>query len=705
MVKENYLAHGYFGKRIDLVNGQFNIERRERVAFSPTPDITDLTFSLDHLPQEYPSFGTSDFRTPAFEVTDSNGNSVSDMRYVEHNIYAGKNSLDGLPSCFDYENQTTTLDIILVDKYSGLKMILSYTVFNSLDVITRNVRFINEGDTDIYLNKVSSLSIDFPTNEYELIHLYGAWGKERHIERNKLLNGIQCFESKRGVSSHQHSPFLALVDTEATEDTGAVYGFNLVYSGNFQGLVEVDQFQTARLMLGINSFQFKWNLNVGESFQSPECVMVYSNNGLGQMSRTFHDLYRNNLVRSTFKDLPRPVVINNWEATYFDFHSEKLLEIAEKGKELGMEQFVLDDGWFGKRNDDTSSLGDWKVNTDKIPEGLKALSEKITNLGMGFGLWVEPEMISPKSKLYEAHPDWCIHVEDRPRTEARQQLVLDLSRKEVQDYIIQFMDELLTENKINYIKWDMNRPLTEIGSPSLNKNNKGELCHKYILGLYRVLEYITTKHSNVLFESCSGGGGRFDPGMFYYMPQAWTSDNSDAVERLKIQYGTSYMFPLIFMEAHISAVPNHQVFRSPKMKMRGDVAFFGNLGYEIDLTDLSKEDQLQIKEQTTNYKKIRSLMHFGDFYRLLNPFENISCAWSVVSKNKEEVIVGYYQTLVQPNDKIKYLKLKGLKKEAVYEVNELDISYTGSYLMEVGLVVPLIRGDYFSCLWTLSQQS
>ncbi len=703
IVKDNYLAHLYYGKRIDLIEGEFELELRERVAFSPTPDISDLTFSLDHLPQEYPGFGTSDFRTPAFEITDNGGDFVADFRVVDYKIFSGKTPLTGLPGVIGANEELTSLEIVMEDALTKVQVVLSYTIFNHLSVLSRSTKFVNNGINPITLRKVASFSFDLPTSDFDFIHLYGGWGKERHIERTKLINGIQAVESKRGVSSHQHNPFIALAAPDCTEDSGHVYGASLVYSGSFKGLVEVDQFETARVMMGINDFQFSWKLTPGATFQSPECILVFSDQGLGKMSRTYHDLYRNHLVKSTFKDKERPVLINNWEATYFDFTSEKLVEIAKAGKKLGMEQFVLDDGWFGKRDNDDSSLGDWFVDERKIPEGMKALSEEITNLGIGFGLWVEPEMVSPNSELYQKHPDWCVHIQNRPRTEARQQLVLDLSRTEVQDYIIGFMDKLLSENKINYVKWDMNRPLTEMGSACLASEQKGELQHRYVLGLYRVLDTITKKHPHVLFESCSGGGGRFDPGMFQYMPQAWTSDDSDAVERLKIQYGTSLVYPLIFMGAHVSDVPNHQVFRSPLMKMRGDVAYFGNLGYEIDLTAIDDETALAIEQQVTYYKEIRHILHHGDFYRIVNPFTTDACAWMMVSKNQNKAVLGYYQPLVKPNAQIVKMMCKGLEPKATYLVKETNKQYKGSYLMEVGLVIPTIKGDYNSYIFTLKQ--
>ncbi len=703
IVKNGYLAHLYYGKRIDLIEGDFDLALRERVAFSPTPDINDLTFSLDHLPQEYPCFGTSDFRTPALETTDSAGDYVTDLQVIHHDIFNGKKKLKGLPATYCTEDEAVTLEITLEDTLTQLRVVLSYTLFNNYNAITRSVYFLNNGSSPITLRKTASMSIDFPEANYDLLHLYGGWGKERHIDRKNLICGIQSIESKRGVSSHQHNPFIALVHPSSNENSGKVYGFSLVYSGSFQGLIEVDQFETTRLIMGINPFQFNWTLNPQDTFQSPECVMVFSDTGLGSMSQTYHDLYRNHLVKSTYKNKVRPVLINNWEATYFDFTSKKLIEIAKAGKELGMEQFVLDDGWFGQRNNDDSSLGDWFVNKDKIPEGMAALSKKITDLGMGFGLWVEPEMISPNSTLYKTHPDWCIHVQNRPRTQARQQCVLDLSRQDVQDYIIEFMDRLLSENKINYIKWDMNRPLTEMSSALLPKERKGELQHRYVLGLYHILDELTEKHSHVLFESCSGGGGRFDPGMFYYMPQAWTSDDSDAVERLKIQYGTSLVYPPLFMGAHVSDVPNHQVFRSPPIKMRGDVSFFGNLGYELDLTKINETEKETIKNQVCYYKAIRHIIYEGDFYRIISPFETDACSWSAVSKDKNHAVLGYYQPLVKPNAQIIRVQWQGLDPKANYRVKESQKKYKGSYLMEVGLIIPELKGDYNSYIFTLEK--
>ncbi|MFV0380225.1 MAG: alpha-galactosidase [Anaerorhabdus sp.] len=705
IVKDGYLAHLYFGKRIEMIDDEFELELRERVAFSPTPYPDELDFSLDHLPQEYPGFGTSDFREPAYSAKDKNCDHVFDFRYLKHEVFEGKKNLKILPSTHCKDEDAKTLEITLEDSISNVQVVLSYTIFSNFNIISRNALFKNNSDDAIMLDKVSSMSIDFSSSDYDLIHLYGAWGKERHIERKPLLNGTISIESKRGVSSHQHNPFIALASKNCCEDFGEVYGFSLVYSGSFKALVEVDQFDTTRVMMGINDFQFRWKLNPHNYFQSPECVMVYSANGLTELSSTFHDFYRDNLVRSKFKDIERPIVINNWEATYFNFTSDKLQDIAKDAKELGIEQFVLDDGWFGNRDNDDCSLGDWYTDLKKIPEGLDVLSKKINDLGLGFGLWVEPEMISMNSDLYKSHPDWCIHIKNRKKTQARKQLVLDLSRKDVQDYIISFMSSLLNDNNINYIKWDMNRPLTEMSSALLENDQKGELQHRYVLGLYHVLDVITNKFPHVLFESCSGGGGRFDPGMFYYMPQAWTSDDSDAVERLKIQYGTSLVYPPIFMGAQVSDVPNHQVFRSPSFKMRGDVAMFGNFGYSLDLNKISKEERESIKEQVLEYKNNRKLIQNGSFYRLINPFEGNSCAWMIVSKNKEEAIMAFYQVLVKPNASIIKLKCKGLCENKKYFVKEVNSAYTGSYLMNVGLVIPLIKGDYASFIFSIKMVS
>ncbi|MEQ8196519.1 MAG: alpha-galactosidase, partial [Clostridiaceae bacterium] len=541
----------------------------------------------------------------------------------------------------------------------------------------------------------------FDNKDYDFLHLHGAWAKERNVERRPLLNGTQSIESRRGASGHQHNPFIALLSKDATEDHGDAYGFSLVYSGNFLAQAEVDQYETTRVSIGINPFDFTWLLEQGESFQTPEAVLVYSSNGLGGMSRTYHKLYRTRLCRGKFRDKTRPVLVNNWEATYFDFNAEKIESIAKAGNELGIELFVLDDGWFGKRDNDDCSLGDWVVNSRKLPGGLADLANRVNDLGMQFGLWFEPEMVSPDSDLYRNRPDWCLHVPNRTRSEARRQLILDLSRKDVCDYIIKSLSDILSTVNISYVKWDMNRNMTEIGSELLPAEKQRETAHRYMLGLYRVMEEITSAFPNVLFESCSGGGGRFDPGMLYYMPQTWTSDDTDAVERLKIQYGTSIVYPISSMGAHVSAVPNHQVQRNTSLKMRGDVAMSGNFGYELDLTKFTDEEKNEVKEQIKQYKELRELIQFGDMYRLLSPFEGNETAWMVVSEDKTEAFVAYFKMLAEPNGPIRKVSLKGLDPDKEYTVSGKEGIFGGDELMYAGLVIPDLQGDYQSIVWHL----
>lgn len=702
-VHSGYLAHLYWGKKIRTAHLSRKLRFIKR-AFSPNPDPSDRTFSLDTLPQEYPAYGNTDFRTPAYQVQLENGSTVSDLRYKTHRIYKGKPKLEGLPATYaENENEAETLEIFLEDRLTRLRAILLYTVYEQLNVITRSVRFENKGSERIKLLRALSMNIDFYDDNFDFLHLFGAHCRERYIERKPLFVGTQSIESRRGASSHQHNPFIALLRKNANEDEGEVYGFNLVYSGNFLAQVEVDQFHTARVSLGINPFDFTWLLEPGGSFQTPEVVMVYSDCGLNGMSQTFHQLYRTRLARGSFRDKERPILINNWEATYFHFNEEKILQIAEEAKELGIELFVLDDGWFGKRNNDKSSLGDWIVNKDKLPNGLASLVKKVRDMGMQFGLWFEPEMISVDSELYRKHPDWCLHVPNRPRSEGRNQLILDLSRKDVCDYIICAVSDILASAPISYVKWDMNRHMTEIGSAALPPERQRETAHRYMLGLYRVMEEITSRFPHVLFEGCSGGGGRFDPGILYYMPQTWTSDNTDAVSRLKIQYGTSLVYPIIAMGAHVSAVPNHQVHRMTSLDIRGHVAMSGNFGYELDLTKLSKKEKEIVKQQVAFYKDIRRLVQFGTFYRIVSPFEGNEAAWMFVSEDKSEAFAAYFRVLAEANAPLSFLRLKGLDPDKNYELIGSGEVYGGDELMYVGLNVPKRHGDFISVIWRLKE--
>jgi alpha-galactosidase len=703
--KDGYLAHLYWGRKIRKTVSDELLLIKARSSFCPNPNNEDDGLSLDTLPQEYPAYGNTDYRVPAYAVQLENGTTVTDLRFESYNIIKGKPALKGLPSTYvEDEAEAQTLEIVMIDSLIKLKVVLSYTIFDKHDAITRSVRFINEGGTRLKLLRALSMSIDFNKDEYDFMQLSGSWARERHIERVPLNTGNKSIESRRGASGHQQNPFIALLSKDATEEHGEVYGFSLVYSGSFLAQAEVDQYHTTRVSMGINPFDFSWVLEPKETFQTPEVVMVHSFEGIGKMSRTYHRLYRTRLCRGQFRDKVRPVLVNNWEATYFDFNAEKIEDIAKVGKELGIELFVLDDGWFGKRDNDRSSLGDWIVDKNKLPKGLEDLANRVNKLGLEFGLWFEPEMVSPDSNLYRAHPDWCIHVPNRSRSRARTQLILDLSRKDVCDYIITAVSSILKSSNISYVKWDMNRNMTEIGSTLLPAERQRETAHRYMLGLYSVMEAITTSFPNVLFESCSGGGGRFDPGILFYMPQTWTSDDTDAVERLKIQYGTSIVYPTSTMGSHVSAVPNHQVSRNTSLKMRGDVAMSGNFGYELDLTKFSEKEKEEVRLQVSEYKELRELIQYGDMYRLLDPFKGNETAWMFVSQDKTEAFVSYFRILAVPNEPVKILTLRGLDPNIDYNITGKEDFYGGDELMYAGLRIPDLSGDYCSVTWRVKRK-
>jgi alpha-galactosidase len=680
------LEHLYFGNKIHHMDSfAYLIEREERPSnnlFQP-----DELSSFEHIKQEYPSFGTTDFRYPAFEIENPLGDRVSHLQYNDYKILKGKPKLKGLPATYTEEdNEAATLVITLKDQYANIFVELFYTIFIDRPLISRYIKFINKSDSSINIANAMSMSLDLSDRNFDFIHLNGAWARENHFERKPLISGVQSISSTRGASSHVHNPFMALARPNADENNGEVYGFSLVYSGNHIGQVEVDTYDVTRVTMGINPFRFNWELQPDDSFQTPEAIMVYSDSGLNKMSQTFHDLYKNRLVRGEWRDKTRPILINNWEATYFDFNEEKILEIAKKSSELGIELFVLDDGWFEGRNDDTTSLGNWSVDKEKLPNGIADLSEKIHNLGLKFGLWFEPEMISMDTPLYEQHPEWLIHVPGKNISHGRNQFVLDFSRSEVVDDIFKQIDNILRGSKVDYIKWDMNRYISEGFSSQLSSDNQGEIYHRYILGVYSLFEKIIEKYPEILIESCAGGGGRFDPGMLYYAPQTWTSDDTDAVERLKIQYGTSMVYPLSSIGSHVSDIPNHQVGRETNLDMRSSVAYFGTFGYELDITDLSLAEKNKISEQIEFFKGNRELIHNGDFYRLISPFDNNQAAWMVVSKNKDEALIGYYKVLNQPNPSYERLKLKGLDPDKQYIITQNGEERFGADLMNVGLM-------------------
>lgn len=685
--KSSQLENLYYGKKITHRDSFTHLIERE---VRPSCNLFegDHTSSLEHIKQEYPSYGSTDYRYPAHMITNKLGSKITNFQFKGFEIIDGKPGIDGLPSVYVEDNsEAQTLEITLFDKILGCELVLSYTIYEERNVICRNAKFNNVGDEVIYLDNAMSASIDLPDDNYEMIHLAGAWAREAHVQTRRLSKGVQSIYSSRGASSHVHNPFFALKRPDTSEHQGEVYGFSLIYSGNFLGQVEVDTYDVTRVMMGINPFQFKWRLKPTESFQTPECVMVYASKGLNDMSQTYHEIYRSRLVRGYWRDKIRPILINNWEATYFDFNEEKVMTIAETANELGIELFVLDDGWFGERHSDNSSLGDWFENKEKLPNGMEGLAKKITNLGMKFGLWFEPEMICKDTKLFQDHPDWIIKTPNRNASHGRNQFVLDFSRDEVVEHIFTLMDKILEKSDISYIKWDMNRYITEPYSLDLEIDQQGEFFHRYILGVYKLYEKLIDKYPEILFESCAGGGGRFDPGMLYYAPQAWTSDDTDAVERLKIQYGTSMVYPLYSMGAHVSEVPNHQVGRITSIESRANVAYFGTFGYEMDITKLDDVERGQIKEQVAFFKEKRKLIRDGKFYRLLSPFESNEVSWMVVSEDQKEAIVGYYKVLSKPNDKYYRIKLVGLDPKRLYFINERETLHYGDELMNVGIIL------------------
>lgn len=686
----------YYGKRLTHREDFSHLFEYAMRDMSPYAFEGNSTFSLENIKQEYPTFGCGDMRFPAYEIERENGSHVVEFVYKEHKIYNGKPKLEGLPATYvESDDEAQTLELVLEDTSINTRIVLLYTIYEAFPVIARSIRFECDSDEKITLLSAMSACVDLPDKDYEMIDLAGVWARERHVRRHKLDYGIQSIYSMRGCSSYQFNPFLALARENADEFQGQVYGFSLVYSGNFLAQTEVDNYDTARVLMGIHPNGFKWTLENGESFQTPEMVMVYSEDGLNGMSQTFHKLYRTRLARGTWRDKVRPILINSWEAFYFDFDAPKLLGLADAAADLGMELFVLDDGWFGKRDDSTSSLGDWYPNEEKLKGTLKELAEKINAKGLKFGLWIEPEMTNKDSDLYRTHPDWLLAEQGKRICHSRTQYVLDFSKKEVREYIGDMLENLLAEVPVSYIKWDMNRTFSEVFSNGNDREYQGKVCHKYILGVYELYERLTSRFPHVLFESCASGGARFDPGMLYYAPQGWTSDDTDAIERLKIQYGTSMVYPVSCMGSHVSASPNHQTNRVTPIETRADVAYFGTFGYELDLLKLDEEDKAEIRRQIAFMKEKRDLIQKGTFYRLKSPFEGNETAWMIVSEDQKKALVGYYRVMQPVNVGFKRLKLKGLKEDTCYKVSGYAYDCYGDELMQVGMIL----SDSASGVW------
>ena len=681
IMENGQLENLYYGKKIhdkeDFAYFHDEAMRSQMSVCIPEPGL----LSMQYTRQEYPSYGTGDYRSPAVTIAQENGSRIIDFKYAGHEIYSGKKEILPLPATYvEGKEEAETLEVTLHDNVMDTDLILSYTIYEAYPVITRNTKFVHKGKEKIVLERAMSASVEFLDMDYEMVQLSGGWSRERYVKNRKLEMGIQSIQSLNGTCcGAEHNPFLALKRPHTTESQGEVYGFSLVYSGNYLGQVEVSTFDMTRVMMGINPEDFSWELKSGESFQTPEVVMVYSDKGLNKMSQTYHRLYRKRLMHGEWRDKARPILLNNWEATYFDFNEEKILTIAKKAKEAGVELFVLDDGWFGARNDDYRGLGDWYVNLEKLPDGISGLSKKVEELGLKFGLWVELEMVNKDSDLYRAHPDWIISAPNRFESHARHQNVLDFSRKEVVDYIYEMIAKVIRESSISYIKWDMNRYMSEPYSKGSAPCEQGKVMHKYILGVYDLYTRLTTEFPHILFESCASGGARFDPAMLYFAPQTWCSDDTDASERTKIQYGTSYVYPIVSMGSHVSAVPNHQMHRITPIETRANVAYFGTFGYELDLNLLSDAEIETVKKQIAFMKEHRELIQIdGDFYRLLSPFEGNETAWMVVSSDKTQAVAAFYQRLNKVNASWLRLKLDGLDANTKYEVS-CDMAPVASY--------------------------
>lgn len=700
------LGQIYFGKRVsDIGNTEKYFETIYR-DMSPVVSQDDISFSLDQVKQECSVFGKGDLRQTAMAFTFSSGSHVTDFRYVSHEIFEGKKALPEMPAIVaDRRKAAQSLWITLKDKHSQLELTLQYTIMADEGMIIRSFSILNNGSDNVELDSALSVNLDLPDSNYDAIMLTGAWCRERHVERFPLHRGIQQAYSLRGHSSHQYNPFLALIRPDGGEHQGEVIGMSLIYSGNFLGQVEVDNYDTTRILMGIHPTGFAWTLKEKESFQTPEVVIVYSDQGLNKMSQTYHRVFNNHLIRETWRKRERPILINNWEATYMDFNESQLIAIAESAKELGVDLFVLDDGWFGKRNSPQSSLGDWWPNPSKFPDGLERLSKRIHELGLQFGLWFEPEMVSIESDLYRRHPDWLLSHPSMTRSPGRYQYYLDLSKKEVVDYLYKKISLIIEGANLSYIKWDLNRSMSEVYSQGRLPDEQGMVYHKTVLGMYRLHDLLLQKFPDLLIESCASGGARFDPGMLYYAPQGWVSDNTDAVDRLKIQAGTSLVYPLSSMGTHVSAVPNHQTNRLSSLKFRGDVATFGTFGYELDSTLLTNSEQKEIKAQISFVKSIQPLLFDGTFYRLESPFSGNRTVWLVVSEDQTEGVIGIYRTLNQVNQGISMIKLKGLKESTCYELTceNYRERFYGSELMTIGLPVSGLfqESDFLSTIITM----
>ena len=690
-----FLLHLYYGKKTDGCMDYLLTYYDRGFSGNPYDAGEDRTYSMDTLPQEFPCYGNGDFRSTAFAVENADGSMSCDLRYKSHKIFDGKYNLQGLPAVYASEEEAQTLEILMEDPVTGVKVVLLYGVLPAQDIITRSVSVKNESSGKIYLNKIESASLDFLYGDYELLTFYGRHAMERNVQRVPVVHGTQKIGSVRGTSSHQYNPMMILAEKETTEDKGNCYAMSFVYSGCFQGEVLKDQLNQTRMMLGLQEEAFRYPLETGEMFQAPEVILSYSSEGMNRLSQNLHHCIRQHICRGKYKEEIRPILINSWEAAYFDFTGDTIYELAKAAKEVDIDMLVMDDGWFGKRDDDNSGLGDWFVNEKKLGGTLGNLIKRINDLGVKFGIWIEPEMVSEDSDLYRKHPDWALTVPGRNPVRSRNQLVLDFSRKEVVDEIYDQICKVLDQGNIEYVKWDMNRSLMDVYS-SVTRD-QGRVLHDYVLGLYDFLERLVQRYPNLLIEGCSGGGGRFDAGMMYYTPQIWCSDNTDAIDRLRIQYGTSFGYPVSVVGSHVSAVPNHQTGRKTPLHTRGVVAMSGTFGYELNLMKLSEEEKQEIREQIAEYKSYAPIIQNGLYYRLSDPTTEEICAWEFVhtdEKEQSKVLLNIVMQVIHGNMTVNYVKLQGLEETAVYREEKSGKRYTGAALMYGGMPLPIEPGEY-----------
>ena len=690
-----FLLHLYYGKKTDTCMDYLLTYYDRGFSGNPYDAGEDRTYSMDTLPQEFPCYGNGDFRSTAFAVENADGSMSCDLRYKSHKIFDGKYNLEGLPAVYASDEEAQTLEILMEDPVTGVKVVLLYGVLSAQDIITRSVCVKNESSGKIYLNKIESASLDFLYGDYELLTFYGRHAMERNVQRVPVVHGTQKIGSVRGTSSHQYNPMMILAEKETTEDKGNCYAMSFVYSGCFQGEVLKDQLNQTRMMLGLQEEAFRYPLERGEMFQAPEVILSYSSEGMNRLSQNLHHCIRQHICRGKYKEEIRPILINSWEAAYFDFTGDTIYELAKAAKEVNIDMLVMDDGWFGKRDDDNSGLGDWFVNEKKLGGTLGNLIKRINDLGVKFGIWIEPEMVSEDSDLYRKHPDWALTVPGRNPVRSRNQLVLDFSRKEVVDAIYDQICKVLDQGNIEYVKWDMNRSLMDVYS-SVTRD-QGRVLHDYVLGLYDFLERLVQRYPNLLIEGCSGGGGRFDAGMMYYTPQIWCSDNTDAIDRLRIQYGTSFGYPVSVVGSHVSAVPNHQTGRKTPLHTRGVVAMSGTFGYELNLMKLSEEEKQEIREQIAEYKSYAPIIQNGLYYRLSNPTTEEICAWEFVhtdEKEQSKVLLNIVMQVIHGNMTVNYVKLQGLEETAVYREEKSGKRYTGAALMYGGMPLPIEPGEY-----------